>query len=381
NARSSSSHLSCQMPSRLASGAWMSRVSCASARRSGSGSASAARSRASWRASRIGTTRRSRTIASSSRRRPSLPAPRACRSACNAQTWLAARWPSSNTATVGCALASFGATASASAGATCRIAAASTSPAASSRARDSSVSSSTGCGSRAPAAPTSTASRNIARSGAAIAAQAGASSRAGSSGCRLSGVGGDTVDSGKEFRRHYHLCCYKDFRRAAIFLDRKSTRLNSSHVKISYAVFCLKKKIVIFTPNLPDYPLILVSDRDEPRMRRYCQAYLVTLKVLRHHTACGHERLYNPTLGHDDGIVFGCIDLRRPSAAVGVLPESGGTRIVGAHCTHSRNTRPPHRPVSDGVCNRKLVGTAVFFFYFYGDPQDLHSFPTRRSSD
>src|SRR5690606_41673182 len=27
------------------------------------------------------------------------------------------------------------------------------------------------------------------------------------------------------------------------FLDRKSTRLNSSHVKISYAVFCLKKKI------------------------------------------------------------------------------------------------------------------------------------------
>src|SRR5436309_10727424 len=28
----------------------------------------------------------------------------------------------------------------------------------------------------------------------------------------------------------------------AMPLDRKSTRLNSSHVKISYAVFCLKKK-------------------------------------------------------------------------------------------------------------------------------------------
>src|SRR5690554_7165762 len=26
------------------------------------------------------------------------------------------------------------------------------------------------------------------------------------------------------------------------YLDRKSTRLNSSHVRISYAVFCLKKK-------------------------------------------------------------------------------------------------------------------------------------------
>src|SRR5699024_12291279 len=28
-------------------------------------------------------------------------------------------------------------------------------------------------------------------------------------------------------------------------LDRKSTRLNSSHVSISYAVFCLKKKILV----------------------------------------------------------------------------------------------------------------------------------------
>src|SRR3989442_8931571 len=27
-----------------------------------------------------------------------------------------------------------------------------------------------------------------------------------------------------------------------VALDRKSTRLNSSHVRISYAVFCLKKK-------------------------------------------------------------------------------------------------------------------------------------------
>src|SRR5207302_8006551 len=31
-------------------------------------------------------------------------------------------------------------------------------------------------------------------------------------------------------------------RNIQITLDRKSTRLNSSHVKISYAVFCLKKK-------------------------------------------------------------------------------------------------------------------------------------------
>src|SRR3712207_8825717 len=31
-------------------------------------------------------------------------------------------------------------------------------------------------------------------------------------------------------------------------LDRKSTRLNSSHANISYAVFCLKKTTSIITP-------------------------------------------------------------------------------------------------------------------------------------
>src|SRR3712207_8104590 len=34
--------------------------------------------------------------------------------------------------------------------------------------------------------------------------------------------------------------------RRALWADRKSTRLNSSHANISYAVFCLKKK-KIFT--------------------------------------------------------------------------------------------------------------------------------------
>src|SRR5947209_9639561 len=34
----------------------------------------------------------------------------------------------------------------------------------------------------------------------------------------------------------------KEGKALAAFLDRKSTRLNSSHANISYAVFCLKKK-------------------------------------------------------------------------------------------------------------------------------------------
>src|SRR5690554_7123539 len=37
----------------------------------------------------------------------------------------------------------------------------------------------------------------------------------------------------------------------ALVADRKSTRLNSSHVRISYAVFCLKKKIYLSTITVP----------------------------------------------------------------------------------------------------------------------------------
>src|SRR2546429_6673972 len=36
-----------------------------------------------------------------------------------------------------------------------------------------------------------------------------------------------------------------------VFLDRKSTRLNSSHGYISYAVFCLKKKKKALPTQLP----------------------------------------------------------------------------------------------------------------------------------
>src|SRR5690606_41587738 len=41
---------------------------------------------------------------------------------------------------------------------------------------------------------------------------------------------------------HGHLQHVQRTVAARIQQDRKSTRLNSSHVKISYAVFCLKKK-------------------------------------------------------------------------------------------------------------------------------------------
>src|SRR2546430_10877932 len=38
----------------------------------------------------------------------------------------------------------------------------------------------------------------------------------------------------------------------SIIIDRKSTRLNSSHSQISYAVFCLKKKKKQAYEDLPD---------------------------------------------------------------------------------------------------------------------------------
>src|SRR3712207_7955812 len=41
-------------------------------------------------------------------------------------------------------------------------------------------------------------------------------------------------------------------------LDRKSTRLNSSHANISYAVFCLKKKKLLYSLSFyPSYTFLL----------------------------------------------------------------------------------------------------------------------------
>src|SRR5258707_7930483 len=54
------------------------------------------------------------------------------------------------------------------------------------------------------------------------------------------------------------------------FLDRKSTRLNSSHANISYAVFCLKKKRTVITklngrrtPHHPPPPRVSMRRRVE----------------------------------------------------------------------------------------------------------------------
>src|SRR5437867_8725651 len=54
------------------------------------------------------------------------------------------------------------------------------------------------------------------------------------------GIGGHITALGHE-PNHYTMF-YVDVDDVVAYLDRKSTRLNSSHRTISYAVFCLKKK-------------------------------------------------------------------------------------------------------------------------------------------
>src|SRR2546430_11498031 len=59
------------------------------------------------------------------------------------------------------------------------------------------------------------------------------------------------------------------FRQLGSTQDRKSTRLNSSHSQISYAVFCLKKKKNIHRRTSPRQPLPTA-----PTMSSIFMAYL-----------------------------------------------------------------------------------------------------------
>src|SRR3712207_8276916 len=52
----------------------------------------------------------------------------------------------------------------------------------------------------------------------------------------------DRQDAGDVLQHPAQLAARAPAQGVVVFLDRKSTRLNSSHANISYAVFCLKKK-------------------------------------------------------------------------------------------------------------------------------------------
>src|SRR5207302_6891731 len=74
---------------------------------------------------------------------------------------------------------------------------------------------------------------------------------------RHAGVGEDlavgVVQRAARVGHRTHLAAQRQVRgdlRDRRAVDRKSTRLNSSHVKISYAVFCLKKKTTEQTQDI-----------------------------------------------------------------------------------------------------------------------------------
>src|SRR5258705_9390182 len=51
---------------------------------------------------------------------------------------------------------------------------------------------------------------------------------------------------------------YSTFKPGRQIPDRKSTRLNSSHLGISYAVFCLKKKKLNVRQIIPEHRLTII---------------------------------------------------------------------------------------------------------------------------
>src|SRR5258708_14300573 len=64
-----------------------------------------------------------------------------------------------------------------------------------------------------------------------------------------------TFDGGQNWREIIpNVAPYQFNGDPGLALDRKSTRLNSSHQIISYAVFCLKKKTQYQLPTRPTHP-------------------------------------------------------------------------------------------------------------------------------
>src|SRR3712207_8889115 len=78
-------------------------------------------------------------------------------------------------------------------------------------------------------------------------------------GQRLMAVAAHVSTFGRMYRRHLMMDTLSLLLWPLRGRDRKSTRLNSSHANISYAVFCLKKKTIhykAFTPPPRDLQII-----------------------------------------------------------------------------------------------------------------------------
>src|SRR3712207_8256880 len=68
-------------------------------------------------------------------------------------------------------------------------------------------------------------------------------------------------DAGALLLREHEVLDLDDAGHRVARVDRKSTRLNSSHANISYAVFCLKKKKKKLIPLLSKHQITTRSDQ------------------------------------------------------------------------------------------------------------------------
>src|SRR5437773_1436278 len=143
------------------------------------------------------------------------------------------------------------------------------------------------------------------------------------------------------------------------FLDRKSTRLNSSHITISYAVFCLKDAAFTEDYTLSLHDALPISSawkerRKEPRRRREWGGWV----------SCGSSSGL-------DGVAAerGCrCGKRRPEVISPLPPLLRLPRLFRSE-EHTSELQSHH----DLVCRLLLERCGVH--------RGLHSFPTRRSSD
>src|SRR5207249_3405189 len=144
---------------------------------------------------------------------------------------------------------------------------------------------------------------------------------------------------------------------ALIFPDRKSTRLNSSHVSISYAVFCLKKNIMV---TLHVVIMFLVSIQ-------------ISLSSLQTHNVnrCVRSRHMARKLS---------LSRKRSSANVVEMAatETITSIILIKLIRVSLGTVRHPRRFKIVVIDIQIT---LFFFLRYFIHRNLHCFPTRRSSD
>src|SRR3712207_7641642 len=70
------------------------------------------------------------------------------------------------------------------------------------------------------------------------------------------------------------------------YIDRKSTRLNSSHANISYAVFCLKKKTSYIATRSHSYSSTYTASCNRAPQTRTCSSCSHKYTAMRITTIC-----------------------------------------------------------------------------------------------